>query len=102
MSPRCSCGTAKRTRNGRIWLITTRGSGEFACTRLPSRTRLRLVALEHRLRLVERGLERAGIDLEQQLSGRDVVALVERHTRQYPRHLRLDRRRLARLDRARA
>src|SRR2546422_8109443 len=27
---------------------------------------------------------------------RDVVALVERHTRQYPRHLRLDRRRLAR------
>src|SRR5213080_4320736 len=43
MSPRCSCGTAKRTRIGRIWLITTRGSGEFARTRLPSRTSKRPV-----------------------------------------------------------
>src|SRR2546430_10741001 len=45
-----------------------------------------------------RGLERAGVDLEQQLSGRDVVALVERHTRQYPRHLRLEDRKSTRLN----
>src|SRR2546426_9407516 len=43
MSPRCFCDTAKRTRIGRIWLITTRGSGEFARTRLPSRTSKRPV-----------------------------------------------------------
>ena len=62
--------------------------------------RLRLVPGEHRLRLLECRLERAGVDLEQELSGRHVVALPERHTRQDPGHLRLDRRGLARLDRA--
>src|SRR5207244_7966521 len=62
--------------------------------------RLRLIAGEHRLGLLERRLERARVDLEQELPGRDVVALPERDAREDPRHLRLDRRRLARLDRA--
>ena len=61
---------------------------------------LRLVLRLLRLRLVERGLERARVDLRQQVARLHVLALGERDLHQLPVDARADRHGVVGLDRA--
>ena len=61
---------------------------------------LRLIARQHGARLVERGLERPWVDLEQELAGADLITFPESHAIEHATHLRLHGHRLHGLDEA--